>query len=379
MFFAVGIENAHIPEMGVDQLAWTRHREHWREDLRLVKELGVSHIRYGLPWAEVNPGPGRFEWGWTDEVVEELEGLGIEPIWDLVHFSTPTFLPLGVLDPGFVEAMEAYAGAFAWRYKGRVNKITPLNEPYISTYFRAGWGIWPPHLKGRKGFVRMLYPVVEGTRAAIRAIRQENPGAEIWLNDGADYFHPATPELAEYARERTEERYAALDLLLGHKGSHGWLRAAGYPEAGLQAEPVEIEVIGLDYYPETEHLLYQDSLGRKRIRGARQRRLGLRHTLQDYYQRYKRPLFIAETSATKKPLEWLAYSMNQIGQATAEGIPVLGYVWWPFFDFYDWNSLLRKLKGHRCPVGLYALLPTASDREATATLEAYRQIIQENR
>lgn len=375
-FFAVGIENAHIPEMGVDQLGWTAHRQRWREDLRLAGELGVSHIRYGLPWAEVNPAPGCYDWSWTDAVVEELEQLGLEPIWDLVHFSTPTYLKGGVLDPGFVGAMEAYARAFAGRYRGRVGKITPLNEPYISTYFRAGWGIWPPHLKGREGFVRVLYPVVEGTRAAIRAIREENPKAEIWLNDGADYFHPASPDLAQYASLRTEERYAALDLLLGHPGSREWLLEAGYPEAGLEAPPVQIEVIGLDYYPETEHLLYRDRAGRRRIRGAKGG-LGLAKTLQDYFQRYRRPLYIAETSATKKPLEWLGYSIGQVRKARREGIPVLGYTWWPFFDFYDWNTLLRRLKGHRCPVGLYALLPGPEGREPTATLEAFRQAIRE--
>lgn len=375
-FWAVGIENAHIPEMGVDQLEWTAHRVRWHEDLRLVKELGVSHIRYGLPWAELNPAPGCYEWGWADAVVIELERLGLEPIWDLVHFSTPTYLKHGVLDPDFVPAMEAYARAFARRYKGRVRKITPLNEPYISTYFRAGWGIWPPYLKGRKGFARVLYPMVEGTKAAIRAIREENSEAEIWLNDGADYFHPATPELETEARERTEERYAALDLLLGQPGSREWLREAGYPEVGLEAEPVEIDAIGIDYYPETEHLLYRDRLGRRRIRACGGG-LGLARTLHDYYRRYRRPLFIAETSATKKPLEWLRYSTDEVRKARAEGIPVLGYVWWPFFDFYDWNTLLRRLGGHRCPVGLYALLPTASDRRPTPTLGAFRAVIRE--
>lgn len=375
-FWAVGIENAHIPEMGVDQLGWTAHRERWREDLRLASELGVSHVRYGLPWAEVNPAPGCYDWSWADAVIDELERLGLEPIWDLVHFSTPAFLAQGVLDPDFVGALEAYARAFAHRYRGRVQKITPLNEPYISTYFRAGWGIWPPHLKGREGFVRVLYPIVEGTRAAIRAIREENPQAEIWLNDGADYFHPATPDLAPVAAERTEERYAALDLLLGHPGSRDWLRAAGYPEAGLKATPVHIEAIGLDYYPETEHRLYRDRLGRRRIRGAGDG-LGLARTLLDYFDRYRRPLFIAETSASKKPLQWLRYSVAEVRRARAEGVPVWGYTWWPFFDFYDWNTLLRRLEGHRCPVGLYALLPTASDRSPTPTLEAFRQAMLE--
>lgn len=51
-FFAVGIENSYIPELGVDQLSWTCHKERWREDLALAKEAGATHIRYGCP------GPG---------------------------------------------------------------------------------------------------------------------------------------------------------------------------------------------------------------------------------------------------------------------------------------------------------------------------------
>ncbi|RIH87477.1 Beta-glucosidase B [Calidithermus roseus] len=379
-FWAIGIENAHILEMGVDELAWTGHRARWREDLALARGLGVSHIRYGLPWAELNPAPGVYEWGWADEVIAELERLGLEAIWDLVHFGTPAWLEQGFLDRDFVGALEAYASAFARRYAGRVNRLTPLNEPYISTYFRAGWGIWPPYLKGRAGFVRMLFPIVEGVRAAIRAIRTANPEAEIWLNDAADFFHPATPDLAGEAARRTLERYAAFDLLLGltrpGQESYEWLKAAGYPEAGLRAEPVEIEVIGLDYYPETEHELYRAEDGTLAIRVASEP-LGLARALADYHARYGRPLFVAETSATHDPVGWLEYTLDQVRQARAGGVWVRGYTWWPLFDFYDWDSLLTRLEGRLCPVGLYRLSPTRSDRQPTPAAERFRRAVAE--
>jgi beta-glucosidase/6-phospho-beta-glucosidase/beta-galactosidase len=379
-FWAVGIENTHILEMDVDELAWTDHRARWREDLRLARRLGVSHIRYGLPWAELNPAPGIYEWGWADEVIAELERLGLEAIWDLVHFGTPAWLKQGFLDRAFVGALEAYAAAFARRYAGRVDKITPLNEPYISVYFRAGWGIWPPYLKGREGFVRMLFPIVEGVRAAIRAIRAANPKAEIWLNDAADFFHPASPDLASEAAQRTLERYTAFDLLLGlarpRQESYEWLRAAGYPEAGLQAEPVEVDVIGLDYYPETEHELYRAEDGTLAIRVASQP-LGLARTLADYHTRYGRPLFIAETSATHDPVGWLERTLDQVRQARAGGVWVRGYTWWPLFDFYDWDSLLTRLEGRLCPVGLYRLLPARSDRQPTPVAERFRRAVAE--
>ncbi len=378
--WAVGIENAYIPEMNVDELAWTAHRQRWREDLELARNLGVGHIRYGLPWAEINLAPGKYNWSWADLVVDHMQKIGLEPIWDLVHFGTPAFLQQGFLDPGFPQSLAAYAGAFAARYAGRVNKITPLNEPYISTYFRAGWGIWPPYLKGPTGFAQMLYTIVEGTRAAIQAIRKANPKAEIWLNDGADFFHPATPDLATEAQARTLERYAPFDLLLGlakpGQETYQWLKAAGYPEAGLRARPVEIDVIGLDYYPETEHQLYREADGSSAIRVAPQP-LGMGQTLKDYHTRYGLPLFIAETSATDNPVRWLEYSLSETRQARAAGVPVVAYTWWPLFDFFDWNTLLTRLEGTLCPVGLYRLQPSRSDRQPTPASERFRQAILE--
>src|SRR5690606_37590098 len=103
------------------------------------------------------------------------------------------------------------------------------------------------------------------------------PEMRIWLNDGADSFHPVRRstgpkrEVASYDRSEADpvaaeaaflslQRYAAFDLLVGlarpGQETHDWLVAAGFPEdelARLVEDPVTIDVIGLDYYPETEH------------------------------------------------------------------------------------------------------------------------------
>ncbi len=109
----------------------------------------------------------------------------------------------------------------------------------------------------------MLRPIIEGLRASIRSITEADPAARIWLNDGADTFHPATPDLAEEAARRTVERYAPLDILLGlarpGQETYEWLVEAGYPATAMAGEPVQIDVIGLDYYPNTEQELYGTS------------------------------------------------------------------------------------------------------------------------
>lgn len=310
-------------------------------------------------------------------MVAELQRLGLTVIWDLAHFGTPPYLRGGLLDPAFPGTLEAYARAFARRYRDRVNRITPWNEPFITAYFRGGRGLWPPYLKGPQGMARLLHPLVLGLRKAVKAIREENPEVEIWLNDGADRFHPATPELAEEAWRQTLWRYVAFDLLLGlaqpGQETYEWLAAAGYPAEGLAAEPVEGEVIGLDYYPESEHELYWTESGELAIRRASQP-LGFAQALRDYYHRYRKPLFIAETSATQDPVDWLDRSLAEVRRARAEGIPVLGYTWWPLFDFYDWDSLLTRLEGSLCPVRLYRLLPSRCSRAPTPALWAFQKV-----
>ncbi|HEX7004630.1 MAG TPA: family 1 glycosylhydrolase [Trueperaceae bacterium] len=375
----VGIENAFIPDMGVDELSWTRHRDRWREDLQLARDVGASAVRYGITWPELEPRPGEFDWTWCDLVVDEFQSVGLEPIWDMVHFGVPAWLEGGFLDPEFPSAFAGFCREFAGRYRGAVEKLTPLNEPYITTYFRAGWGIWPPHLKGREGFVRMLHAVVEALRCGIRAIGAANPKAEIWLNDGADTYHPGSPELKAVARQRTEERYAAFDLLLGltQPGSetYEWLHEAGYPAEALRHEPVEIDVIGLDYYPDTEHDISTGPEGEMRIEPAREP-LGVGATLLDYWRRYGVPLFIAESSHSgteEERIAWIDYNLGEIAYARDGGAEVIGYTWWPLFDHIDWNTLLRERSGFVCPAGLYHLRPSEAHRHETGASRAYRQ------
>src|SRR5690606_5584142 len=274
----------------------------------------------------------------------EMSRLGLEPVWDLVHFGVPRYLTGAYLDPDFPAAYAAFAEAFARRYRGVVTKLTPWNEPYISVYFRAGWGIWPPHLKGPEGFTRLLSPVMRALHAGISRVRAVAPETRIWLNDGADTFHPLRPEVAGEAEFRTLQRYVAFDLLHGlavpgHE-THEWLVAAGFPRDELEryaSEPQAADVIGLDYYPETEHDLDMSADGEP-VTTKAARPHGLATTALAYHQRYGVPLFVAESSASGSDevrREWLEWNVREMDRAVAGGAEIVGYTWWPLFDHID--------------------------------------------
>jgi hypothetical protein len=94
--FATGIEcsaptiaNGRIRR---DLLEECGHYARWREDLALVRDLGLKFLRYGLPYHRVHVGPGQYDWDFADAVMDEMRRLGITPILDLLHFGVPDWL-----------------------------------------------------------------------------------------------------------------------------------------------------------------------------------------------------------------------------------------------------------------------------------------------
>ena len=53
-------------------------REVWREDVELMQRAGVTFATVGVfSWSWLEPEPGRYEFGWLDEVLDLLHGAGV--------------------------------------------------------------------------------------------------------------------------------------------------------------------------------------------------------------------------------------------------------------------------------------------------------------
>ena len=80
--WGAGIECSFIPHLDVDQFEWTQHDRFWKEDLRRAREeLGLQHLRYALPWHDLEPNRGQFDWSYGDERIAECDKLGINSCW----------------------------------------------------------------------------------------------------------------------------------------------------------------------------------------------------------------------------------------------------------------------------------------------------------
>ncbi|NEB00076.1 beta-galactosidase [Streptomyces sp. SID13726] len=63
--------------------------EVWEEDVRLMREAGVTMVSLGIfAWSRIEPRPGAYDWDWLDRIIGMLHGAGIA-----VDLATPTVVP----------------------------------------------------------------------------------------------------------------------------------------------------------------------------------------------------------------------------------------------------------------------------------------------
>src|SRR5687767_14642481 len=117
--FATGIECSYPTinqgKIRRDQMRECDHYKRWKEDLNLVKELGLQVLRYGLPYYSIHKGPGRYDWSFADEVMNEIKKLKITPILDLMHFGVPDWIG-NFQNPELPVHFAKYAATVAKRY-----------------------------------------------------------------------------------------------------------------------------------------------------------------------------------------------------------------------------------------------------------------------
>jgi beta-glucosidase/6-phospho-beta-glucosidase/beta-galactosidase len=395
-WWATGIEDTFItapwPATGrtLDEYELTGHYERWEEDLALMASLGVRAARYGIPWHRTQPEANTWDWEWADRTLERLLETGIEPIVDLVHYGLPPWLDGAYLHPDFPARMAEYAARLAERFRGRIHWYTPLNEPRITAWYCGKLGWWPPFRRGWRGFVEVMLGVCRGIVASARALESVDTEIVPVHVDATDLYATDDPSLLPEVERRQEIVFLALDLVSGRLDREHplwpWLLQCGAREEDLAwflQAPIDLPVVGMNLYP----MFTQKRLART-PRGLRVsmpyaqadlvERLG-----QLYWNRYQRPLMITETASfgsVRRRQRWLDASIAAVRKLRGDGVPLVGYTWWPMFALVAWayRQGTRDVSQYLIQMGLWDLDPDPSTRLRrvhTPLVDAYRELV----
>lgn len=87
----------------------------WQEDVRLMREAGVTMVSVGIfSWALLEPAPGEYDFGWLDRVIGLLHENGIR-----VDLGTPTVVPPAWFYRAHPEALPVTAEGTRYEFGSR--------------------------------------------------------------------------------------------------------------------------------------------------------------------------------------------------------------------------------------------------------------------
>lgn len=378
--FSTGIENSYptiqLPDgkiKRIDEMEKCCHYKNWQKDFELVKDMGISFLRYGPPYYKTQLGPGKYDWDFTDDTFNKLKELNITPIVDLCHFGVPDWLE-NFQNPDFPQYFAEYAKAFAQRFPS-LQFYTPVNEIFITATFSAQYGWWNERLTSDKTFVTALKNLCKANVLAMQEILKVQREAVFIQSESSEYFHPVRPEVMTTANFLNQKRFLALDLTYGYP-----IRVMMYEyllENGMTSEEYhwfeknQVSarcIMGNDYYATNEHLVLPNG-----TTIASGEIFGYYVITHQYYNRYHLPIMHTETNM-KMPdsVQWLWKQWANLYRLIQDGVPVIGFTWYSLTHQVDWDTALCEDNGNVNNLGLYDL-----DRNQTAVGKAYKRLIEQ--
>lgn len=339
----------------LDVIAATAHDRFAGRDYARVRRLGIRTVRDGARWHRIERSAGRYDFSSLLPMVRAAREAGVQVIWDLCHYGWPD--GLDVFRPEFVDRFAEYSRAVARLIAAETDETpwyAPVNE--ISFWSWAGGDVayLNPAATGR-GF-ELKAQLARAALAAIDAVWSVDPRARILHSDPAihivaDPLRPATKPDAEGHRLA---QFQAWEMIAGRL----------WPQLG--GDPRYLDVLGLNFYPNNQWILNGPTIER----GAALYR-PLREILREVWERYGRPLVLAETGAqdgARAP--WLRYVADEVLAARRGGVPVHGICLYPVLDYPGWDD------DRHCQSGLWGYPDPAGDRPIHPPLaeELARQI-----
>ncbi|MFC4426430.1 b-glycosidase [Deinococcus navajonensis] len=344
-FFLSGFECStfHWKRQGRrDLVAETQHDRCVREDYALLRGLGIAVAREGIPWPLVEQA-GVFDFSRLEPVIGAMSESQIMPIWDLCHYGYPE--DLDPLSDEFTDRFARYCRAAAEYVSGRTPGpacFTPINEITFFSFCAGEWGWAAPYLTGRDHRFALRKALCRAAIAGAHAIREVEPQARMVNVDPLVYVVPPAdrPDLADEAREETfKDTFAAWDILAGRD----------HPEFG--GSPEVLDIVGVNCYSFGQ-MEYREQ-GPHQALGPRDERIQpLADLLTVVWERYSRPILIAETSGLREGRPaWLKDVMEESLAAMARGIDLQGICLFPAVDMPDWHT------GEWLHNGIFDLVP----------------------
>ncbi len=385
-----GVVGERTPEPTADNLKLVGidfyHR--FREDIALFKEMGFKVFRTSIAWSRIFPrgdeeAPNEAGLKFYDELFDELIRNGIEPLVTLSHYETPLYLAEhynGWTNPKLIGFFTHYAETVFRRYKGKVKlwlTFNEINSILIAPFLNGGIDTPKDQLSQTELYQAIHHELVASAMAVklAHAIDPENRVGCMVLSMPMYPLTPSPDDVIETMRKRQEQE---LFLDVQARGEYPTYAARLFREKGITLDITEadkeilkhtVDFISFSYYVSgciTADPSAPKSVGnifamtpnpylKSSAWGWQIDPQGLRWTLNDFWEKYQKPLFIVENGLGAKDelvpaqgggftveddyrIDYLRRHLEQVGEAIEDGVPVMGYTAWGCIDVVSFST-----------------------------------------
>lgn len=304
----------------IDVIASTQHDRRAFEDYVMLAGMGLLAIRDTFRWHLIEQSPARYEWSSVAPMMSASGRAGVQVIWDLCHFGAPGHV--NILDPDFPKRFADFAEA-AGRVRSACDDSAPwwcpVNEISYWAYAGGVAGYMSPAAPGQADCIKRN--LVAASIAAMERLRAIDPRARFLIVD----------PLIHVSTEGGPTPQSVAECQAGLEAFDMFFANTPYRSEG---DPLASAVIGVNYYPNNQWLV-----GGQRLPMGAVGYRPLRLLLHDVWERYRRPILLAETG-TEAPNApgWFRYVFGEVRSAIENGVPVLGMCLYPAMDYPGWTD-----------------------------------------
>src|SRR5579863_3318329 len=384
----------------------------YKEDIQLLKSLGVSVYRFSIAWPRVFPdgtgAPNPKGLDYYNRVLDELLKNNITPYVTLFHWDLPAALPGAWQNRDTSKAYADYAGYVSKHLSDRVNYFFTINEFECWTNHGYQDGKFAPGLKLADGPVNQIrHHAVLAQGLGVQAIRANaKAGTQVGLAENTRVFVPVieNQEQIEAAQKATREENAPfLTAVMEGKYTDGYLQREGANAPKVEPGDMKIigsplDFVGLNVY--TPDYVRADSsppwgyVVEKRpasfptmasdwlYLGPEVIYWTVRNVSEVWHPK---TIYITENGTSSDDvitadgriedtdrIMYLRNHLTHLQRAASEGYPVKGYFLWSLLDNFEWAD------GYNKRFGLHYVDFKTQVRTPKLSAEWYKEVVAKN-
>jgi hypothetical protein len=377
----------------------------YQEDIALFAEMGFKVFRLSIAWSRIFPRgdeaePNAAGLAFYDRVIDELLAHNIVPLVTLSHYELPLYLAQeygGWTNRKLIGFYENFARTVFEHFRGRVQYWLTFNEINSILHFPILAGIM--NTTDKQDLYQAIHHELVASARVTKIAHEVDATNKIGCMILAMPRYPLTPN--------PDDVWAALDA--AHDDfTFGDVHCRGtYPgyflrklrEAGIELNITEqdridlrntVDFVSFSYYMSVCESATDTTRGPGNLIGGVPNPtlaasqwgwqidpVGLRIILNEYWDRWQKPLFIVEnglgardelvdgTVADDYRIAYMNDHLVQVGEALSDGVEVLGYTAWGCIDLVSMSTAEMSKR--------YGFIYVDRNDDGSGTLQRYRK------